>query len=613
MFQKVYIIGGGWIGGGLAIRIAKTGRRVNILEADQNAVDKSKASIEQRLQKAEDNGRLTQTRRLEILRQITWTHGDRVLQAIGPDDLVIEAVYEDADVKKAAIRHARQVIPFDDVAIVSVTSAIPLCDIGADAGFHPMSPVEINPGLEIVHRYGMPVEIVPKLRNFGLDIGCVPFVVEERQPGFVVNGIFVPYMLGACRMLEEGYDIPTIEAAGIIASGFKKGPFWLMNMTGVPITALAAKPMRQYLGDWVDIPDVLIKQIESGEKWNLEGDPDSLHVDKLADRFRGLFFANALRVAPDIQGGLYQVDRAIRTCLAWPKGPGEMMIEVPLPELDRLVQGHLERFSTFPRVMPPEDVKQALIPSDFIVEYDETTRIAVVTVNCPERRNALNESILLQLLAVHHDLISRGCRVAILTGAGSAFIGGADIKAMMKMGPDACRDYTSLGVELLRELEQSSIVWIAAVNGFALGGGLETALACNYVIMSDLAQCGLPEVTLGIVPGFDGVARLVRRAGVTRASTVLLQPWRKFTGGEAFDLGIANEVVEHGHLLSRAMELAREIATRTAPIAVAQLMQMVREPDLDCVDVEAALFGTADMREGMTAFVEKRPPVFTGK
>ncbi len=612
MFQKVIIIGGGWIGGGLAIRIAKTGRRVSIIEVNYDAVERSRAGVVKRLEEAKGKGKLKQARYAEILGRISWTHGFTSLQNVGSDDLIIEAVVEDADVKGDAISRARKVIP-DGVPIVSVTSAIPLADIGADAGFHPMSPVEVNPGVEIVRYSNTPEGLIEKLREFALDIGCFPFIVEGRQSGFVVNGIFVPYLLEACAMLQEGFDIPTIEAAGVQATGFKKGPFWLMNFTGVPVTALAAKPMQKYLGDWVVIPDVLTRQVESEAKWNLEGDPDSLHVDKLADRFRGLIFANALRVAPDIEGGLYQVDRAVRTCLAWPKGPGEMMAEMLLLDVDRCVQDHLQRFGTFPRIMPPEDVSKALIPSDFIVEYDGLTRIAVVTINRPEAMNALNESILLQLRAIHQDLITRGCRAVILTGAGAAFIGGADIKAMQLMDHEGCREYTSLGVETLRGLELSEMVWIAAVNGYAFGGGLETALACNYIIMSELAKCGFPEPTLGIVPGFDGVARLVKRAGVTRASTVLFQPWRKFTGREAFDLGIANEVVPHDELLLRAVEVARQITDTTSPLAISSLIRMVANLGLSCVDVEENLFSTADKGEGMAAFVEKRRPVFTGR
>jgi enoyl-CoA hydratase len=247
--------------------------------------------------------------------------------------------------------------------------------------------------------------------------------------------------------------------------------------------------------------------------------------------------------------------------------------------------------------------------------------VAVVTINRPQVLNALDDTTLRELtdafIALQGDA---AVRCAILTGAGEkAFVAGADIAAMAGLGAPQARALSELGHRLGAVMEGARMPIIAAVNGFALGGGLEFALACDFAIASTNAKLGLPEVGLGVIPGFGGTQRLARRIGPGRARELV------FTGNvigadEALRLGLVNAVTEPAALLSEARARAEKIASR-GPLAVAAAKRALREgadlPLGQALALEAELFGamfaTADQKEGMGAFLEKRPPRFEGR
>jgi len=257
-------------------------------------------------------------------------------------------------------------------------------------------------------------------------------------------------------------------------------------------------------------------------------------------------------------------------------------------------------------------------PANLIV--DAGAALATVTVNRPRVLNALDDLTLHELSEAFAELAAApGIRCVILTGAGEkAFVAGADIAAMAQLDAAGARQFAERGGRLAAQIEALPAPVIAAVNGFALGGGLELALACDFAIAATNARVGLPEVGLGVIPGFGGTQRLARRIGVGRARELI------YTGDvigadEAARLGIVNAVVEPGELMPRARAVAEKIASR-APLAVAAAKRAVREgtdtalaPALALErELFASLFATADQKEGMRAFVDKRPPRFAG-
>jgi len=252
---------------------------------------------------------------------------------------------------------------------------------------------------------------------------------------------------------------------------------------------------------------------------------------------------------------------------------------------------------------------------------DITEGTAVVTINRPEALNALNLEILEELAAVFDDL-TRNDSVAcvILTGSGGkAFVAGADIAAMQALDAVSAGHFARLGHEVMSVIENFSKPVIAAVNGFALGGGCELAMACDIRVAAENARFGQPEVNLGVIPGFGGTLRLTRLIGKGRAKELI------FTGDminaqEAYRIGLANKVVPAEELLTVARDMATKIASK-GPVAVRFAKEAVDsglEMDLDRAgqfeaNLFALCFATADQKEGMQAFLDKRPAKFTGR
>jgi enoyl-CoA hydratase len=246
--------------------------------------------------------------------------------------------------------------------------------------------------------------------------------------------------------------------------------------------------------------------------------------------------------------------------------------------------------------------------------------IATITLNRPDKLNALNDALIGELDAVIDEIGTRGdVRGLILTGAGRAFVAGADIAELAKQGPFDGKQRALRGQRVFRKLERLPIPVIAAINGFALGGGCELAMACHIRMAADGAKFAQPEVKLGIGPGYGGSQRLPRLVGRGRAIQLLLTG-ETIDAAEAFRIGLVNKVVPAAELLAQAESMMRQIVAN-GPLAVALCLEAVdRGLDMPLDEgllLEANHFGllasTTDMAEGMRAFLEKRPATFTGR
>ena len=251
------------------------------------------------------------------------------------------------------------------------------------------------------------------------------------------------------------------------------------------------------------------------------------------------------------------------------------------------------------------------------VIYEKQESLVVIKLNRPKALNALNTELLNDLeIAVSVAEADKDIKMIIITGEGKAFAAGADIAAMQHMNAIEGLEYSKTGQALYRHIEEIRKPVIAAVNGFALGGGFELTLACDLRIVASNARLGLPETGLGIIPGFGGSQRLARLIGDTKAKELI------FTAGtlkpeEALNLGLVNKVVDPEELMNATLKMAGKILAN-APIAVGYAKDAInrgRQVDIDsALSMEALYvgmcFATEDLHEGMTAFVEKRKAEF---
>jgi len=251
---------------------------------------------------------------------------------------------------------------------------------------------------------------------------------------------------------------------------------------------------------------------------------------------------------------------------------------------------------------------------------EKKVNIGVIKINRPKYLNALNRDTIIELTKAVEELEKdKNIKVVLITGEGKAFIAGADIKQMNEMNPSEAKKFAEMGHKLLMKIEKSRLPFIAAINGYALGGGCEVLMACDIAIACASAKIGQPEINLGIHPGFGGTQRLPRIVGRSTAKYLL------FTGeiikaDKALEMGLVDEVVEADKLIERCLEIAKTISSK-GPVAVSLCKQAVNQGiELDLirgenyeVEVFAETFATYDQKEGMKAFTEKREARFEGR
>jgi enoyl-CoA hydratase/3-hydroxyacyl-CoA dehydrogenase len=622
--RRVGVIGCGLMGAGIAQVAAQAGYETIVRELNEELLEKGLDHIGAFLDKGVAKRKLSQAKR-----DATWAciSGTTELADLSDCDLVIEAVIENMQAKQELFRELDSVCP-EDTIFASNTSSLSIAAMAAAtgrpekvAGLHYFFPAVINQLLEIVGAEQTSAEVVETLLTFARATGKVPIVVRDA-PGFAVNRFFVPWLNEAARMLGEGVaNIPTIDEAAREAFRIGLGPFALMNATGIPIAYHCAESFAQALGDFYAPAVTLAAQFETGQPWNLEGDVDEDAKTVVGERLLGVAFGVAAQLVEDEVATAEDTDRSALVGLRWARGPFGMMNNTGLAralELVEQVAAHHDSFAVPELLRQQAATDQAWILPD--VRLEVKGHIATITMNRPEAMNALNEKVLRELkevIAQVRDDVN--VRVLIITGEGPAFVAGADIQAMMDKNLIEIREFTRFGHGVLDDIERLEKPVIAAINGFALGGGLELALACDIRLASTAAQMGFPEVGLGIFPGMGGTQRTTWLIGKGRASELI------FTGcqigaEEAVNMALVNRAVAPQQLMAEARRLAERIA-RQGPIAVGRAKTAINQAlqsDLDsglAFELEAVTqtFGTEDQEEGMTAFLERRKPEFKGR
>lgn len=253
-----------------------------------------------------------------------------------------------------------------------------------------------------------------------------------------------------------------------------------------------------------------------------------------------------------------------------------------------------------------------------VVLYSKENNIGIITINRPEALNALNSEVLVELNKLLDTIENdNDLKVLVITGAGRSFVAGADIKEMKDLSVTKAKEYATLGLKTMKRIEELSVPVIAAVNGFALGGGCELSLACEIRYASEKAKFGQPEVGLGITPGFGGTQRLPRLIGLGLAKE-LIYTGAVINAEEALRIGLVNKVCSPETLMDEVMKLATKIAMNSnnaVKFAKSAINNGINTNNInDAVEIEknifALCFDSTEQTEGMTAFTEKRKPKF---
>jgi enoyl-CoA hydratase len=315
------------------------------------------------------------------------------------------------------------------------------------------------------------------------------------------------------------------------------------------------------------------------------------------------------------------IERGALVGLRWPQGPFGMMNDLGVDRALELVEQVAALHDTFS--VPAKLREQATSGQPWMIpdiKLEIKDAIATITMCRPEAMNALNAKVLGELKEIIAQLRDDpNVRAVIITGEGPAFVAGADIKTMLAANLSEVEEFTRFGQGVMDDIEKLNKPVIAAINGFALGGGLELALACDIRLASTESRMGFPEVGLGIFPGFGGTQRATRLIGKGHASELIFTG-KHITAEEALGTGLVNRVLPPNQLLNEARALAKRIASQ-GPVAVAQAKTAINQAlqtGLDdglSFELEAVMkaFGTQDQKEGMTAFLERRMPQFKGQ
>ena len=553
--ETVAIVGAGNMGSGIAQKTAQEEFPVQMVDREQQWVDRGQNTIAKLLGEAVERRIFSENQVEEILARVTGVVG--VENVAADTDLVIEAVFEDFDVKTAVFNTLDEACG-EETILASNTSSLsvnalaeatarPDRFVGLHFFYHPAK----NRLVEVIPSELSSEETIARVEQYCKMLGKVVIVCKDR-PGFVVNRFFVPWLNEACLLLEEGVGTTAqIDAVACAAFDIGMGPFALMNLTGPPI----ALHSTNYLAEQLETPRYtgaksLQDLVNSGVMWEIDDETecneDSTKI--IAERLLGQVFAVSAQIVAEEICSMEDVDRGAKVGLRWMNGPFEIMNALGLEEAHRMASAYAE-LAEFD--LPPFFAMKAESGHDWefnFVDVVQTDGVATVRLNRPEAMNALNETLVTQLGAVLDDLNSdSSVKTIVLEGAGKAFVAGADVKFFVdkiraNSFPDIY-DFTATGHDVLNKLENSPKTTVALTTGLALGGGLELALACDYRVGTRRSQFRFPETNIGIYPGLGGTQRTVRICGVEAARWAVLAG--NFVDSKtAHALGILTHLVE---------------------------------------------------------------------
>ena len=653
--KEIAVIGGGTMGHGIAEVAAINGFKVHLNDLTLDILQKALNNIRWSLSNLHEKRQLRESPD-EVMSRISVTTS--LEDAVRNADFIIEAVFEDFNTKSSIFKRASEHAP-PHAILASNTSSIPISELASVTnrpdkviGMHFFNPPVLMKLIEVVRGDKTSDETVNVTVELGRRLGKEPVVVNRDVPGFISNRLFMRLIESACLMvMNNEASIDAVDSAARFKLGLPMGIFELVDFVGIDVVDLILKAMinRGFKFSGCGLIDDKVKALKLGlktgegfYKYPEAGKYSRVKVPKEAGegvnpvRLIALAVNEAAWLIRNKVASAVDVDTVTKLGFGFPKGLLEYAdsygIGSVIVELIKL----RDRYGTVepdPLIMQMVSEGRVGVKAgsgfyDYGGEGYETVKLTIeppiawITLNRPEKLNAINSKMINELIAVVNKLGAEPfdrVRVVVIKGAGKAFSAGADLTMFSNEEPTEAYLTSRMLQELTNRLERLNKPVIAMIHGYALGGGLELALACDMRIASEDAILGLPEVTLGLIPGSGGVKRLVRLIGLGKAKELILTG-AKLTAKEAEKLGIVNRVVPINELENETRTIALKLAEEppiTLMIAKG-ILNIASEGSLeDTLTAESMgfslLFSTKDSREGINAFLEKRQPKYQGK
>jgi len=660
--KTITVIGAGTMGHGIAQLAAKAGYQVYLNDVKKEFIDKGFERIKWSLGKFAEKKDITEEQAKEIFGRIKPELD--LAKAARTADIIVEAIIEDMAVKQELGRNLDKVMKKGAIFATN-TSTLPITEIASAfshpenvIGMHFFNPPQLMPLVEIIRGEKTSESTLTTIVELSREMGKDIVTCKKDVPGFIVNRMLGPLLNEAAWMVERGEaSITAIDSAAKYRLSLPMGLFELADYSGVDVIYNAQKYFvkRGLISNQPPIWEKKVKAQEFGMKvgkgfytykqgalgWER---PDiARDAGNNVDLVR--LFAPAINSGAEVMrleiATKEDVDKSVKMGLGFPKGILEMAdefgIDKVMDALKDLRGKHGEFYKPDPLLeqMMSEgrigkaagkgfyDYKEKATELEtLILRKEPENKIAWLIVNRPHRMNTFTLESIGDFRRAFLDVAAdKNIRVLIITGAGDkAFCTGADLTAFSgDINPSAARDLSAQGHDLFAMIEKLPQPVVAAINGYAYGGGCELSLACDFRIAAERAKIGLTEMRLSLLPGWGGTQRLPRIIGLAKAKEAIMLA-RRYTAEEALAIGLVHKVVPNERFEEEVRAFAKELA-KQSPIAMKLAKQCLNQGTQVPLDVgmelEAQAFGTLfsteDLFEGIAAFMERREPDFKGK
>ncbi len=646
------MLGAGNMGHGIAEVAALAGYRVNLRDIKEEFVQNGYEQIEWSLEKLAEKDRITDDAAESALGNVE-PYVD-IESAVGDADFVIEAVPEKMEIKKDVYGDVEQHLP-DHAIIASNTSSLSITELSEQTnrpeqfcGMHFFNPPVRMQLVEVITGEHTAEETLDVTEALAEEMEKTPVRVRKDSPGFIVNRILVPLMNETCWMVTE--DVATvkeIDSTTKFDMGLPMGAFELGDQVGNDVTYHVLEYMNDVLGAAYEPAPFLEEIVEDERLGKKTGEgfydyedgngveiPTDAGSEEIATRLIAVMANEVGKLVENDVSDPAAIDEAVMLGAGFPEGPAKMADDVGLDTLVETLES-LSEGTDHPRFGVSDGLRTAAEAGGFHGDDDddgelEFTNVEVrypgdmvgqIVLDREARMNTISPD-LLEELSEAIDLLEADddVRALLVTGKGDrAFSAGADVTSMAgNAQPLDAVELSRTGHRVFGKLEETDMPVVAGIDGFALGGGLELALCCDFRLASERSELGTPEHSLGLLPGWGGTQRLGRVAGLGRAKEIIFTAER-YDAETMYEYDVVNEVVDNEEFDERVHEFAADLAAGP-PIAQKFTKRAMHRgwEDMDAgLELEAQAFGhlvnTDDLMEGITAFMNDDDPEFEGK